>query len=229
MGTTIPELMNEMGVMVFRLSFKNSLITQPSFKSSRPNPVAMGRRGAIGALFALSFLFVGTAHAHKVNVFAYLEGNQVYVQGYFMDGKKAKKSTVIVYGEKGERLTEGLTNDEGEYVFPVSAKQEVRIVLNAGQGHQAEYVLSTGDMVGDEVSKAGSASAAEIMGNQSAVVGGDVDAVVRHAVAAGMMPLAKEIAELKERRSFSDIIGGVGFIAGILGVFAYVKSRKQLK
>lgn len=210
---------------MFRLSFKNSL-TQSSFKSSRPNPVAMWRRGAIGVLFALSFLCAGTAQAHKVNVFAYLEGDQVYVQGYFMDGKKAKKSTVIVYGEKGEQLMEGLTNEEGEYVFPVSAKQEIRIVLNAGQGHQAEYVLSTSEVVGNETPEA---SAVEAMDSQSAAVGGDVDAVVRHAVAAGMIPLAKEIADLKERRSFSDIIGGVGFIAGILGVFAYVKSRKQLK
>ena len=50
--------------------------------------------------------------------------------------------------------------------------------------------------------------------------------MVRKAVAQGVLPLAREISELKERRGFSDIVGGIGFIAGLLGVFAYVKARQ---
>lgn len=222
---------------MFRLLFKTSSVRWSDVQSSRPNPVAAWRHGAVGALFALLFISAGAAHAHKVNVFAYLEGNQIYVQGYFMDGKKAKNSTVIVYGEKGERLREGVTNEAGEYVFPVSAKQGIRVVLNAGQGHQAEYALSADELAGGGAAPAGSAAevspAAETMGvdvvNQPATGGDDMAAVVRHAVQAGILPLAREIDELKERRSFSDILGGIGFIVGILGLFAYVKSRKQLK
>lgn len=213
---------------MFRLSFKISRMMRSNIKSDCPKPLAGWRRGAVGVLYALSFVSAETAYAHKVNVFAYLEGNQVYVQGYFMDGKKAKNSTVMVYGEKGEQLMKGLTNEEGEYVFPVSAKQEMRVVLNAGQGHQAEYALSSSELAGDATQGVGS-SAEGVDVTQSAAVGGDVEAVVRRAVAAGMMPLAKEIAELKAQRSFSDIVGGVGFIAGLLGVVAYVKSRKQVK
>jgi len=213
---------------VFSISFRSLRMIRSNSKSDCPTPLAGWRRGAVGVLYALSFVSAETAYAHKVNVFAYLEGNQVYVQGYFMDGKKAKNSTVRVYGKKGEQLMEGLTNDDGEYVFPISAKQEMRIVLNAGQGHQAEYALSSSELTGDATQEQGS-SAEGVDVTQSAAVGGDIEAVVRRAVAAGMMPLAKEIAELKEQRSFSDVIGGVGFIAGLLGVLAYVKSRKQVK
>lgn len=221
---------------MFRLLFKTSSVKWSDVQSSRPNPVAAWRHGAVGALFALLFVSAGAAHAHKVNVFAYLEGNQVYVQGYFMDGKKAKNSTVIVYGKKGERLSEGVTNEAGEYVFPVSANEGIRVVLNAGQGHQAEYTFSADELAGGGAALAGSAAEVspatetkDVVVNQSATGGDDMAAVVRHAVQAGILPLAREIDELKERRSFSDILGGIGFIVGILGLFAYVKSRKQLK
>ena len=30
-----------------------------------------------------------TSFAHKVYVFAFVDGDQIYVQGYFFDGKKA--------------------------------------------------------------------------------------------------------------------------------------------
>jgi hypothetical protein len=46
-------------------------------------------------------------------------------------------------------------------------------------------------------------------------------------VAEGVLPLAREISELKERRGFSDIVGGIGFIVGVLGIVAYLKARQQ--
>src|SRR3569832_1303715 len=55
-----------------------------------------------------------TALAHKVNVFAFVEGDQNYVQGYFLDGKKAKNGKVTIYSDKDEVLNEGLTIEENE-------------------------------------------------------------------------------------------------------------------
>jgi hypothetical protein len=36
----------------------------------------------------------------------------------------------------------------------------------------------------------------------------------------------REIDELKERRGVSDIIGGIGIIMGVGGLFLYLKARK---
>jgi hypothetical protein len=52
---------------------------------------------------------------------------------------------------------------------------------------------------------------------------------MRKAVAEGVLPLAREISELKERRGFSDIVGGIGFIVGILGIVAYLKARQEAR
>jgi len=177
-----------------------------------------------------------TAYAHKVNVFAYVEGDQIYIQGYFSDGKTAKNSEVTIYGSDGRELTKGQTNEEGVITFPIQGKQSLRIVLNAGQGHQASYEIPLEEITGTAVVPAASdpppsstdqsSPVGEMIAGSSGESAQVSEAMVRKAVAQGVLPLAREISELKERRGFSDIVGGIGFIVGLLGVFAYVKARQ---
>jgi len=189
----------------------------------------------MGLVMVLLSGITATAYAHKVNVFAYVEGDQIYIQGYFSDGHMAKNSEVTIYGDNGQELTKGQTNEEGEITFPVQGKQALRIVLNAGQGHQASYEIPVEEITGMPAAPASNPPPSPA-GQSSPVVeitdsgNGDStqvsEAMVRKAVAQGVLPLAREISELKERRGFSDIVGGIGFIAGLLGAFAYVKARQ---
>ncbi len=171
---------------------------------------------------AILWLPTASVHAHKVNVFAFVEGEQLYVQGYFTDGKMAKNSQVTVYSADDQVLAEGVTNEEGEYTFDHRGAPGLRVVLNAGEGHLAEYLLGA-DELPSETGAPASAAGAGLEGIAAAELG----PTVTRAVAQAIKPLAREIAELKERRSFSDIVGGVGFIVGLLGVFAYYKARKS--
>ena len=62
----------------------------------------------------ISFGFITNTYAHKVQMFAYPEGDTVFVEGYFADGKKPKKSEVMVYDNGGKVLFSGVTDDEGK-------------------------------------------------------------------------------------------------------------------
>jgi nickel transport protein len=184
-----------------------------------------------------------SAYAHKVNVFAYVEGDQVYVQGYFSDGIKAKHSEVTVYGSDGRELVKGQTDEDGAFTFSAPGQHSgLRLVLNAGLGHQATYEIP-GDELADtpaSTSTTDAPSAVDDQAARAAPAAHDVsagaapahtpltEAAVRKAVAEGVLPLAREISELKERRGFSDIVGGIGFIVGLLGVFAYFKARQAV-
>lgn len=192
------------------------------------------QRAVMGLALIIMSVAATTAYGHKVNVFAYVEGDQVYMQGYFSDGTAAKNSAVTVYGGDGRELVKGLTNEEGAFTFAVPDKQAARIVLNAGQGHQAAYEISAEELAGAVAPAGSSSSSHEARPAQQTQTADNDDAriseaLVRRAVAQGLMPLAREIAELKERRGFSDIVGGIGFIVGILGVFAYVKARQEVR
>jgi nickel transport protein len=184
-------------------------------------------------LFLMGFAVI--AQAHKVNVFAYAEGDQVYVEGYFSDGTKAKNSDVTVADASGRRLLQGKTNEQGDFTFPITERQALQITLNAGQGHQAIYDIPVDEVAGqnaassplpadadDPPPNAGSASEADDGASVS-------EAMIRKAVAQGVLPLARQISELKERRGLSDIVGGIGLIVGILGIFAYFRARQELR
>lgn len=190
---------------------------------------------ALGLL--LLSVVASTAYAHKVNVFAYVEGDQVYIQGYFSDGSKAKNSDVTVYASDGQELTKGQTNEDGSFTFPTQGKQQaLRVVLNAGMGHQAAYDIPMDEMAGatTAVTAASPLSLDPAPRVDEPRAGGDSaapapisEAAIRKAVAEGVLPLAREISELKERRGFSDIVGGIGFIVGVLGMLAYLKARQE--
>ncbi|HHM05716.1 MAG TPA: hypothetical protein ENJ19_08230 [Gammaproteobacteria bacterium] len=173
------------------------------------------------------------AEAHKVNLFAFVEQGQVFVQGYFSDGKMAKNATVRVFGEGGRVLLDGKTDTAGEFSFPMPGEIPRRLVLDAGLGHIAEYRLdddpdlaatlvadpAEGDSAGDVAGETGVAAVVR--------VDGELEAVVGKAVAEAVRPLAREINALKTQRSTSDIVGGIGLIVGLLGGFAYWKSRQR--
>ncbi len=195
------------------------------------------QRVVTGLGLMLLSVVASTAYAHKVNVFAYVEGDQVYIQGYFSDGSKAKNSEVTVYTSDGRELSKGQTSEDGEFTFPTQGKQQaLRVVLNAGMGHQASYDIPNDEMA-DTTATASPPPSQDtaprvdepLAGGDSAVPARISEAAVRKAVAEGVLPLAREISELKERRGFSDIVGGIGFIVGILGIVAYLKAKQETR
>lgn len=101
-------------------------------------------------LIAVILLFVACsfapAWAHKVNLFAYAEGDKVYTESYFADGQKVVGGQVEVLDEAGNKLLEGKTDDKGLFAFPLEKKQTLTIIVNAGMGHKNSYVLKREEM-----------------------------------------------------------------------------------
>jgi nickel transport protein len=186
-------------------------------------------------LLILGITISGLAEAHKVNMFAYVDGNRVFIEGYFSDGSKAQNSEVAVYDQSGKQLLTGITGDDGTFSFKIPSKNGLRVTLNAGLGHRTEYTISADELASGVAQPAteapDSSVSAEAIAEERAPAtverdGRDLDAVVRRAVGEAIKPLMRSVSELKARRGFSDIVGGIGFIFGILGVVFYLKARK---
>ena len=113
----------------------------------------------------LAAFIMGTAAsalAHRVNIFAWTEGDQVVAECGFNGGNKVKQGQVVVFdAATGTKLVEGLTDDQGVYRFSVSAAAKahgVRIVIKAGEGHQNEWTMDAAELA--SVQPAAPASAA---------------------------------------------------------------------
>ena len=90
------------------------------------------------------------AWGHGVHVFAYVDGQKVFVEGYFTGKSKAVDSVVEVFDAQGNKLTEGRTDNNGVYSFKaldvVPVRGDLRIVLKAGPEHQAEFHIPASEL-----------------------------------------------------------------------------------
>lgn len=192
------------------------------------------------------FTLLGSqAMAHKVNLFAYAEGMEVFVEGYFVDGKAAQNSTVKVYTAADELLQEGITDAEGRYQFSLLDVTDLKIILNAGMGHQTEFMLSADDLgLGElspelavqnnvsvtETAPVGLGAESIVSANSASVYSAeDIKTLVYMAVKEANKPLVRELSAAQEKASLSSLLGGIGYIVGFLGLFAFFKAKQMIK
>ena len=82
------------------------------------------------------------ADAHRVNLFAWVEGDTVYVESKFSSGKYVNAGKITVTGPKGSVLIKATTDENGKFSFKAPRKTELKIVLEAGTGHRAEWTIA---------------------------------------------------------------------------------------
>jgi len=168
--------------------------------------------------------------AHKVNIFAYIEGDRVYTESYFNDGKKCIDSKIEVFDKQGDKLLEGLTDEEGEFSFEILQEGDLKIVLTASMGHRAEYSIladefrDTAGSNKEELEEPVSVVSPEI----SSLDLKEVQSLIEDVLDKKLEPIMREIKKSKtDKISPTEIIGGIGYIFGIFGIIAYFLSRKR--
>ncbi|MGO9568155.1 MAG: hypothetical protein ACLP5H_11490 [Desulfomonilaceae bacterium] len=188
--------------------------------------------------------------AHKVNVFAYVEGDKVVVEGYFSGNVKAQNSVVEVLDSDGKKILEGKTDDKGIYSFKLAdlppLKGDIKIVLEGGMGHKADFTLSQADLpVSTQKTPAPEPKTEEmkITGPPlaDAQPPGQVQdsalmkKIVEDAVEQKIQPLIKMLGNqqkmLMEQKdkgpTIAEVVGGIGWILGIAGIAGYFMGRKR--
>jgi nickel transport protein len=191
-------------------------------------------------------IFVGSASAHRVNVFAWVEGHTVYVESKFAGGKKVKAGKIVVMDAKGVELLSGRTNDQGEFSFKVAEPRDLNIRIAAGQGHQGEWAIRAAelaDMPSQTVSETSAANVLQADQNNSvALISGDsktavpdiaiepneLAAIIESILDKKLKPITRMLADMQQKGpTVEDIFAGIGYIFGLVGIAAYVHSRKK--
>lgn len=98
----------------------------------------------IGCLAAV--IFAGPALAHKVNIFAYVEGGKIHTESYFPDGKPVEQGGIEILDSQGQKVGEGVTDSEGKCVLPIPKKDDLTIVINATMGHKNTFLLKKSEL-----------------------------------------------------------------------------------
>jgi nickel transport protein len=101
----------------------------------------------LAMVLGIFLVLAAPAMAHRVNIFAYVEGGVVYTESYFPDGKMVENGTIEVLDVSGNKLLEGKTGRDGRFSFPLPEKKEdLTIVVIASMGHKNSYLLQKSEM-----------------------------------------------------------------------------------
>jgi len=230
-----------------------------SNEKSLPNfKTALNRRGmymqkirvknavAVLVFIGIVFLVIDSAFAHRVSIFAWVDGDTIYVESEFSGGRKVNSGKIAVIDPQGVELLSGLTNAAGEFSFKIPQRTDLKIVLNAGQGHRGEWTIHAAEMADlpfGTASGAGSEKAAPSeqknavsktsAADETAAPGAvmspkDLEAVIESVLDQKLKPITRMLADLQQQGpSIKDIFAGIGYIFGLVGIAAYVQSRKK--
>jgi len=168
--------------------------------------------------------------AHKVNIFAYVEGDTVYTESYFPDGTKVKDGVVQVYDSQGNKLLEGKTDENGQFNFEPPRKDDLKIVLVASMGHKNSYTLSTDELPDIIVAeKPQKAEPKESKVKEVAPVDLDqIKRIIDTSLDEKLKPIMRQLTKAQQKGvSFTEVIGGIGYIFGIMGIILYFASKKR--
>jgi nickel transport protein len=197
-------------------------------------------------LSLLMLVWVNSALAHKVTIFAWVQGDRVYTESKFSGGRKAVNAGVEVLNADGERLLEGKTDDRGAFSFKVPEKMEMKVVLLAGPGHRAEWTIpvdafqengikeeETPDLKEPAVSQSREPSVSTHPDNDlpgRCLAKEDIEAIVEETVQRKLAPLTETLRRPEnpdKGPSLSDILGGLGYILGLVGIGTYFNYRRK--
>ncbi len=209
------------------------------------SPVARWIISILCVCLCLVFCVV-PAFAHKVTIFAWVEGDTVHTQSKFSGGKRAHNSTVVVYDMDGNQLLEGQTDANGGFSFKVPKKTGLKVVLKASMGHLAEWTIPAEEITGvadasasvaPEVSTDTDASQAASLTDQQqpppTAVGlsrEEVQSLIDESLDRKLKPVLNMLADTVDSGPrLSEVIGGIGYIFGLVGVALYFSSRGKRK
>ncbi|MEJ5358643.1 MAG: hypothetical protein WHT06_08210 [Desulfobacterales bacterium] len=185
-------------------------------------------------LFTLTLSLVpllppGDASAHRVNLFAWVEGETVHTEAKYPDGTLVKEGLIRVLDRSGRELLQGKTNDRGEFSFPIPLREDLTIVLEAGMGHRADWPLSAAELGGGPAAAAPSPAPASGPAAAAASLSpAELEQALEKALDRKLAPVVKMMAELHAPRArLSDVVGGLGWIVGLAGFAVWLKSRRR--
>ena len=179
-------------------------------------------------------IVAGPCFAHKVRIFAWNEGNTIYTESKFSGGKAAQNAVVTVVDKStGEELIHGTTDQDGLFQFPTpdTTSSEIDIIVSSGDGHKNHWLyqlspIATGSTTPPKqnvsTDKVNNTTSSSIQLTQE-----QLSELLNNLLEAKLAPIRQQLAQQQEQEpSIQDILGGIGYILGLAGIAAYMKSKK---
>ncbi len=176
------------------------------------------------------------AQAHKLRVFAAAEGPLITGSAYFAGGGAAGGARIRVLDAQGRTLAEPTPDAAGRFSYRAKAAADLLILAETGDGHRAEWPIPASDLsgsfptggAGTPAQPAAAPTAPAAAPPTPAPTGADplLTTAIEGAVARQIRPLREELQSFQDQARLRDILGGLGYIFGLMGLALWWRSRR---
>lgn len=165
------------------------------------------------------------ASAHRLKLFATVEDGTIVGYAFFVGGGRPAGAALVIRDDAGAEVHRGATGGEGAFHWRPPAAATYRLSVDAGDGHNASATI-TADRLGGTASPS-SPAISQPATSPAGCTDSDLAALVDAAVARQVAPLLLAHAEAEARLRFNDIVGGIGMILGLGGVWVLAAARRR--
>ena len=166
-------------------------------------------------MIALVLLAASSASAHRVNLLVLSAGDTVRGHVYYADGSPVAGVRVDVQGADGASIDSVTTDAEGRFAYVPQVQSDLVFVVKTDDGHRAESAY-TSARPSPPASAAAGPAAPELVDS----------ARIEQIVQQELTPLREQLDAYQHEIRVRDILGGMGYIIGVLGLVAWIKARR---
>ncbi|MCK5193697.1 MAG: hypothetical protein KAQ71_07800 [Desulfobulbaceae bacterium] len=220
----------------------------------RRNDHSINRAACYGSkivcLVFIAILWAAFSHepafAHKVTIFAWVDGDTIHTRSKFSGGKRVKGSLVVVFDSEGNSLLEGKTDENGMFSFKIPQKTELKVVLKASMGHMAVWKIPVEEITGSQSESNILATVEEVTAtspsnSESIKIAGEVSElstmelkkkeiqeIIDTSLDKKLRPITEMLVDSMEcGPGLTEIMGGIGYIIGLVGIALYFSNRRR--
>lgn len=195
-----------------------------------PEPTRLG--ATVSAAIIVLVLTAAPAVAHKLKLFAAVDGSAIGGTAYYSGGGRSVGVIVRVFGPDGAPLGQAVTDDEGRFRVAVAGAFDHHLVVESGDGHRAEVVIPAAALAGGPVPgpamPTGAALPAAALPTPPAGTcpTAEIERLVAQGVASQVIPLREALDRYEDRVRIADVLGGLGAILGLFGLWSLFRRNR---
>lgn len=181
---------------------------------------------SILSVVVLCVILPEIAFAHGVKIFAAAEGDLVKGYVYYAGGSRIQNAEIIVLGPDDKKLGQVKTDADGSFAYKTDLVIEHRFVMQTSHGHRAEVAVPA--RVASQEKQIGSAARSYTKSFDLHTKNNkDLEEMINKVVEHEVNTVREQLALHDEKVRLRDIIGGIGYIFGLVGIAGFFQGRKK--
>lgn len=181
------------------------------------------------ALALILAVLASPAAAHRLKLFATVEGQAVTGYAFFVGGGRAQGSDWTAQDAGGARIAAGKTDPEGRYRFtpPAPVTGPITVTVDTHEGHVATARVAPERFGAPALTPGAVAPPGAIAARRGPAPPADIAPLVEAAVQRQIEPLLERIEQMDSRMRVTDVMSGLFLIIGLAGAGLWLRGRRR--